>query len=89
MSWRLWIGVWIFIIGLVHLACEASFLIRYVTRFTEEILASLIALIFIYETVAFLVKVRVLPIYRTRGCHQTRCKLTHTDICVSFEEHHN
>ena len=57
MSWRLWIGIWIFIIGLVHLACEASFLIRYVTRFTQEIYTFLIGLIFIYETFAKLAKV--------------------------------
>lgn len=50
LSWRLWIGVWIFIISVIHVATEASFLVRFVSRFTQEIFAFLISLIFIYET---------------------------------------
>ncbi|XP_067929937.1 band 3 anion transport protein-like [Watersipora subatra] len=57
LSWRLWIGVWICIIATVHVAVEASFLVRFVSRFTQEIFAFLISLIFIYETFAKLVYV--------------------------------
>ena len=59
MSWRFWIGIWLLIIALVFVGCEASFLVRFVTRFTQEIFAFLISLIFIYETFAKLAKVRL------------------------------
>ncbi|CAG5130391.1 unnamed protein product, partial [Candidula unifasciata] len=48
---RFWIGLWVFAITTLAVALEGSFLIRYVTRFTEEIFAILISLIFIYEVV--------------------------------------
>ncbi|GFN95656.1 Anion exchange protein [Plakobranchus ocellatus] len=48
---RFWIGLWVCAITVVAVALEGSFLVRYVTRFTEEIFAILISLIFIYEVV--------------------------------------
>ncbi|XP_046565227.1 anion exchange protein 2-like [Haliotis rubra] len=51
LSFRCWIGMWVCIITSVTVALEGSFLIRYVTRFTEEIFAILISLIFIYEAI--------------------------------------
>lgn len=63
---RFWMGMWICIISVITVAFEGSFLIRFVTRFTEEIFEVLIALIFIYETFKKLIKVsilkRVLPL---------------------------
>lgn len=50
-------GVWILVIALVFVATEAAFLVKYVSRFTQEIFAFLISLIFIYETFAKLIKV--------------------------------
>ena len=49
LSFRVWIGVWVSVITLLMVALDGSFLVRYFTRFTEEIFASLISLIFIYE----------------------------------------
>lgn len=46
---RFWVGMWLFLICMVAVATEASFLVRFITRFTEEIFATLISLIFIYE----------------------------------------
>lgn len=49
MSFRFWIGTWIAIILLVLVAIDASALVCYITRFTEENFATLIAFIFIYK----------------------------------------
>lgn len=55
MSFRFWIGTWITIILIVLVAVDASALVCYITRFTEENFATLIAFIFI-------VKVRLITI---------------------------
>uniref|UniRef100_A0A670KN66 Anion exchange protein n=1 Tax=Podarcis muralis TaxID=64176 RepID=A0A670KN66_PODMU len=54
---RVWIGFWLILIVLVMVAFEGSFLVRYVSRFTQEIFAFLISLIFIYETFFKLIKI--------------------------------
>uniref|UniRef100_A0A8D2JG60 Anion exchange protein n=1 Tax=Varanus komodoensis TaxID=61221 RepID=A0A8D2JG60_VARKO len=58
---RVWIGFWLILIVLVIVAFEGSFLVRFVSRFTQEIFAFLISLIFIYETFYKLIKVRAGP----------------------------
>uniref|UniRef100_H2ZCT2 Anion exchange protein n=1 Tax=Ciona savignyi TaxID=51511 RepID=H2ZCT2_CIOSA len=50
MATRVWIGVWIFVICFIVVAFEGSFLVRFVSRFTQEIFTALISLIFIFET---------------------------------------
>ncbi|XP_010862875.1 solute carrier family 4 member 1b (Diego blood group) isoform X1 [Esox lucius] len=47
---RVWVGVWLVVIVVVIVACEGSFLVRFISRFTQEIFSILISLIFIYET---------------------------------------
>ncbi|KAF1433948.1 Anion exchange protein 2, partial [Spheniscus demersus] len=54
---RVWIGFWLILIVLIMVAFEGSFLVRFVSRFTQEIFAFLISLIFIYETFSKLAKV--------------------------------
>ncbi|GFO02998.1 Anion exchange protein [Plakobranchus ocellatus] len=49
LPFRFWIGIWTSGILLVIVALDLSALVRYITRFTEESFASLIAVIFIYE----------------------------------------
>ena len=49
LSFRWWIGMWIAGILLIFVAVDASFLVCYITRFTEENFATLIAFIFIYK----------------------------------------
>lgn len=51
MSFRLWIGLWIAFVLLILVAVDASALVCYITRFTEENFATLIAFIFIYKAV--------------------------------------
>ncbi|XP_013387963.1 anion exchange protein 2 isoform X2 [Lingula anatina] len=57
LTMRVWIGMWFAVIAIILVALDGSFLIRYVTRFTQEIFASLISLIFIYEVFNKLVSV--------------------------------
>uniref|UniRef100_H3DNL1 Anion exchange protein n=1 Tax=Tetraodon nigroviridis TaxID=99883 RepID=H3DNL1_TETNG len=49
---RVWVGVWLVIIVVAIVAFEGSFLVRFISRFTQEIFSILISLIFIYETFA-------------------------------------
>ncbi|XP_076123161.1 solute carrier family 4 member 1b (Diego blood group) isoform X1 [Alosa pseudoharengus] len=49
---RVWVGVWLVVIVVVIVAAEGSFLVRFISRFTQEIFSILISLIFIYETFA-------------------------------------
>ncbi|XP_055597392.1 electroneutral sodium bicarbonate exchanger 1 isoform X11 [Uranotaenia lowii] len=51
MTFRFWIGTWVAIILLILVAIDASALVCYITRFTEENFACLIAFIFIYKAV--------------------------------------
>ncbi|XP_044075490.1 anion exchange protein 2a isoform X2 [Siniperca chuatsi] len=57
LTGRVWIGFWLVLIVLLTVAFEGSFLVRFVSRFTQEIFSFLISLIFIYETFAKLVKI--------------------------------
>jgi len=60
MSFRFWIGTWITIILLVIVAFDLSFLVRYITRFTEESFAVLISIIFVYEACSKTIEVFLL-----------------------------
>ncbi|XP_061706919.1 sodium bicarbonate cotransporter 3 isoform X2 [Cydia pomonella] len=51
MSFRFCIGTWTAIILIILVAIDASALVCYITRFTEENFATLIAFIFIYKAV--------------------------------------
>uniref|UniRef100_A0A665V7X9 Anion exchange protein n=1 Tax=Echeneis naucrates TaxID=173247 RepID=A0A665V7X9_ECHNA len=57
LTGRVWIGFWLIIIVIVTVAFEGSFLVRFVSRFTQEIFSFLISLIFICETFLKLVKI--------------------------------
>ncbi|XP_013963074.1 anion exchange protein 4 isoform X3 [Canis lupus baileyi] len=51
LPFRLWVGIWVATFCLALVATEASVLVRYFTRFTEEGFCALISLIFIYDAV--------------------------------------
>ncbi|XP_030625943.1 anion exchange protein 2b isoform X2 [Chanos chanos] len=57
LTGRVWIGLWLIVIVLLMVAFEGSFLVRFVSRFTQEIFSFLISLIFIYETFSKLGKI--------------------------------
>ncbi|XP_070583595.1 band 3 anion transport protein isoform X3 [Erythrolamprus reginae] len=54
---RVWIGFWLILIVIVVVACEGSFLVRFISRYTQEIFSILISLIFILETFFKLIKI--------------------------------
>ena len=54
LALRLWIGLWIATILIILVAVDASAFVCYITRFTEENFALLIATIFIYKVSIFL-----------------------------------
>ncbi|XP_055642605.1 electroneutral sodium bicarbonate exchanger 1 isoform X15 [Toxorhynchites rutilus septentrionalis] len=51
LTFRFWIGTWVTIILIILVAIDASAFVCYITRFTEENFACLIAFIFIYKAV--------------------------------------
>ncbi|XP_045142515.1 electrogenic sodium bicarbonate cotransporter 4 [Echinops telfairi] len=51
MEFRLWIGLHSAVQCLVLVATDASFIIKYITRFTEEGFSTLISFIFIYDAI--------------------------------------
>uniref|UniRef100_A0A3B4F557 Anion exchange protein n=1 Tax=Pundamilia nyererei TaxID=303518 RepID=A0A3B4F557_9CICH len=57
LTGRAWIGLWLVLIVVLTVAFEGSILVRFVSRFTQEIFSFLISLIFIYETFAKLIKI--------------------------------
>uniref|UniRef100_A0A673CMT9 Anion exchange protein n=1 Tax=Sphaeramia orbicularis TaxID=375764 RepID=A0A673CMT9_9TELE len=63
LTGRVWIGFWLIIIVIVTVAFEGSFLVRFVSRFTQEIFSFLISLIFICETFIKLESLVVPPTY--------------------------
>jgi len=58
MSFRFWIGIWTAFILLLMVAFDLSYLVCYITRFTEESFATLIALIFIQKAFSKLFHIR-------------------------------
>ncbi|VBB35407.1 unnamed protein product, partial [Acanthocheilonema viteae] len=55
---RLYAGLWVLLISIITVAVDGSRMLRYVTRFTEDIFASLISVIFIAESLRFLYQLR-------------------------------
>lgn len=81
LSLRACIGLWTAFLCIVLVATDASSLVCYITRFTEEAFAALICLIFIYEALEKLLQLRQtypintytdldnLTLYRYTHCH--------------------
>uniref|UniRef100_A0A0K0FUB6 Anion exchange protein n=1 Tax=Strongyloides venezuelensis TaxID=75913 RepID=A0A0K0FUB6_STRVS len=51
LSFRFWVHVWTALILIIMVVTDASSLVSYITRFTEESFATLIAAIFIFESI--------------------------------------
>ena len=58
LAMRVYIGIWLFVIAFFVSCVEGSVFVKVFTRFTEEIFASLICIIYIVESVMKLFKVR-------------------------------
>ena len=51
MEFRLWIGLWTSFILIGFAVFNLSFLVKYITRFTEDCFASLVAIMFILDSI--------------------------------------
>ncbi|XP_023695072.2 sodium-driven chloride bicarbonate exchanger isoform X1 [Paramormyrops kingsleyae] len=81
LSLRTCIGLWTAFLCLVLVATDASSLVCYITRFTEEAFASLICIIFIYEALEKLIHLgETYPI----NMHNNLDKLTQY-LCICVE----
>jgi len=54
---RAWVGLWTALLMLILAATDASSLVRFFTRFTDEIFAALIAIIFVYASIEAMFRV--------------------------------
>ncbi|XP_062287314.1 anion exchange protein 3 [Scomber scombrus] len=81
LTGRVWIGFWLIFIVLAIVAAEGSFLVRYISPFTQEIFAFMISLIFIYETFSKLIKVfKEHPLMATYHDSNTPAPMAHDAI---------
>lgn len=69
LPWRAWVGIWVMVICFIIVALEGCFLIKYFTRFTEEIFALMISIIFLYD--AFNYVGHVFRLYPLGGVYYT------------------
>ncbi|KAL5007261.1 hypothetical protein ScPMuIL_016067 [Solemya velum] len=67
---RVWVGLWTTVLILLIAVFNLSALVKYITRFTEESFACLIALIFIIEAFKEVAKI---PEHLVCDCHSTGC----------------
>ena len=58
MTFRFWVGMWCFFFLIFIIMFELSAYVRYITRFTQESFAALIAIIFIVEAFRELFAIR-------------------------------
>ena len=86
LYWRLWIGLWTFAIALLVAAAEGSTLVRFFTKFTKDIFAGLVALLFIFEAFNKLVKTfRAHPLLETLDycSHLSTCLASTSNLTMS------
>ncbi|KAF6116222.1 solute carrier family 4 member 3 [Phyllostomus discolor] len=79
LTGRVWVGLWLVVFVVALVAAEGSFLVRYISPFTQEIFAFLISLIFIYETFYKIYQVfmehPLLPFYPPEGVPEAEMDL--------------
>uniref|UniRef100_A0A8C4IN11 Anion exchange protein n=1 Tax=Dicentrarchus labrax TaxID=13489 RepID=A0A8C4IN11_DICLA len=87
LSLRTCIGLWTALLCFVLVATDASSLVCYITRFTEEAFAALICLIFIYEALEKLIHLgEVYPFNAHTKCSPYLFSLAFTCMFRSFIE---
>ncbi len=59
LAFHFWIGVWLAVIATLAVAVETSVLVRFLTRFVQDIFAIFISLIYITKSVKAVYKVRL------------------------------
>ena len=56
LEFRFWVGMWMSVLMIILVMFDLSFLVGFLTRFTEDNFATLIACIFIYESINSVMK---------------------------------
>ncbi|XP_055980581.1 anion exchange protein 4 [Sorex fumeus] len=79
LPFRLWVGIWVATFCLALVATEASVLVRYFTRFTEEGFCALISLIFIYDAVGKMLSLAQAYPIQTSGTPAYGCLCQYSD----------
>jgi len=79
LSLRLWIGIWVTIILILLVAFDASALVCYITRFTEEMFASLVAFIFIQSAFKNVFKIKHQVEHNVYNKWPCECNITISD----------
>uniref|UniRef100_A0A4W4FN02 Anion exchange protein n=1 Tax=Electrophorus electricus TaxID=8005 RepID=A0A4W4FN02_ELEEL len=93
LEFRLWIGLWSAFLCLVLVATDASVLVQYFTRFTEEGFSALISFIFIYD--AFKKMLKLAHHYPIKSHYNPNLITTYSCYCSppegnnSLERHWN
>lgn len=77
-------GAWLVVIVVIIVALEGSFLVRFISRFTQEIFSILISLIFIYETFAKLGRVNNLYSLHTHTHQSATILKLQAKYCASY-----
>ncbi|KAL0107939.1 hypothetical protein PUN28_014892 [Cardiocondyla obscurior] len=89
MSFRFWIGTWISMILIILVALDASACVCYITRFTEENFATLIAFIFIYKAIENVLSIgKKYPLNTSpseMSDYDCWCKLPNTSLPSSYD----
>ncbi|XP_031628420.1 electroneutral sodium bicarbonate exchanger 1-like [Contarinia nasturtii] len=81
MSFRFWIGTWITIVLFIMVAVDASALVCYITRFTEENFATLVAVIFVYEAILNVLSIKAkYPIASPDEVYDCACQFDGNDF---------
>uniref|UniRef100_A0A3B4CBE6 Anion exchange protein n=1 Tax=Pygocentrus nattereri TaxID=42514 RepID=A0A3B4CBE6_PYGNA len=81
LEFRLWIGLWSAFFCLTLVATDASFLVQYFTRFTEEGFSSLISFIFIYD--AFKKMIKLAHYYPINSDYKTDYVTQYDCMCMA------
>ena len=58
MEFRLWVGLWTAFFLIILVALNLSYLVKYITRFTEDCFATLVAIIFVIDAIKSTLKLR-------------------------------
>uniref|UniRef100_A0A671R576 Anion exchange protein n=1 Tax=Sinocyclocheilus anshuiensis TaxID=1608454 RepID=A0A671R576_9TELE len=82
LEFRLWIGLWSAFFCLALVATDASFLVQYFTRFTEEGFSSLISFIFIYD--AFKKMLKLAHYYPINSDYKINYVTQYDCMCMSL-----
>uniref|UniRef100_A0A914YL97 Bicarbonate transporter-like transmembrane domain-containing protein n=1 Tax=Panagrolaimus superbus TaxID=310955 RepID=A0A914YL97_9BILA len=86
LSFRTWINFWTAFFLLIITLTDSSASVKYITRFTEESFAALIAFIFIYEAFAKLLKIKDNLQISTLGGGDCECLLNDGNVTANVSE---